>query len=154
MTIIFDENVPWPLRRYFNDHSVTSVQKEGWGGIQNGALIEKIDNCFDVFLLADKKNYAISRTLRKERLPLWSCQQIVGSSSSRLLRASFPLFKKHDRVPTRFSNCDKIIHLSLSSPKMRDLQRISSHGATKARSRILSSPSCRDAKKSRLPNKR
>ena len=30
MRIIFDENVPWPLRRFFAGHTVTSVQLEGW----------------------------------------------------------------------------------------------------------------------------
>lgn len=54
MTLIFDENVPWPLSRHLTSHTVTSVQREGWTGIQNGALIEKIDGRFDVFLLADK----------------------------------------------------------------------------------------------------
>jgi hypothetical protein len=54
MTVIFDENVPWPLSHHFTSHTVTSVQREGWSGIQNGALIEKIDERFDVFLLADK----------------------------------------------------------------------------------------------------
>jgi hypothetical protein len=69
MTVIFDENVPWPLRRYFNDHSVTSVQKEGWGGIQNGALIEKIDDRFDVFLLADK-NLRYQQNLRERKIAI------------------------------------------------------------------------------------
>jgi hypothetical protein len=54
MTIIFDKNVPWPLSRHLGAHFVTTVQKEGWGGIQNGALISKIDGRFDVLLLADK----------------------------------------------------------------------------------------------------
>jgi hypothetical protein len=54
MKIIFDENVPWPLSRHFSPHFVTSVQKEGWSGIQNGELVVKVDGVFDVLLLADK----------------------------------------------------------------------------------------------------
>ena len=66
MRVIFDENVPWPLSRHFNSHTVTSVQREGWGGIQNGALIEKIDGHFEVFLLADKNlRYQQNLTERK-----------------------------------------------------------------------------------------
>lgn len=54
MKIIFDENVPWPLRRFFTGHSVSSVQVEGWAGFRNGELIQLLDNRFDVFVLADK----------------------------------------------------------------------------------------------------
>jgi len=36
MTIVFDENVPWPLRKILSDHVVTSVQREGLGGAGNG----------------------------------------------------------------------------------------------------------------------
>jgi hypothetical protein len=54
MTILFDENVPWPLVRFFVAHSVTSVQAEGWAGIGNGDLVARADARFDVLLLADK----------------------------------------------------------------------------------------------------
>ena len=54
MKIIFDENVPWPLNRHFSSHIVTSVQKEGWSGIQNGDLVNRVDGIFDVLLIADK----------------------------------------------------------------------------------------------------
>ena len=54
MTIIFDENVPWPLSRYLESQIVTTVQKEGWGGIQNGELIKEIEGKFDILILADK----------------------------------------------------------------------------------------------------
>lgn len=54
MKIIFDENVPWPLSRHFTAHQVTSVQKEGWSGIQNGELVDRVDGVYDVLLLADK----------------------------------------------------------------------------------------------------
>ena len=70
MTIIFDENVPWPLHQYFNDYSVTSVQKENWAGIQNGALIEKIDTLFTVFILADK-NLRYQQNLKKRTISIF-----------------------------------------------------------------------------------
>ena len=54
MTIILDENVPWPLRKFFAVHEVTTVQLEGWTGVQNGELISRIDGRFDVLILADK----------------------------------------------------------------------------------------------------
>jgi hypothetical protein len=54
MRIIFDENVPWPLRQFLPDHDITSVQREGFGGMENGELLNLLDGNFDVFVLCDK----------------------------------------------------------------------------------------------------
>jgi len=54
MTIVFDENVPWPLRKILSDHVVTSVQREGLGGAENGELLTVLDGKFDIFILCDK----------------------------------------------------------------------------------------------------
>jgi len=43
MRIVFDGNVPWPLRKFLPDHDVTSVQLEGLGGMENGKLLEHLD---------------------------------------------------------------------------------------------------------------
>lgn len=34
---------------------MTTVQEQGWSGISNGELIERIDGVFDVLLTADKR---------------------------------------------------------------------------------------------------
>ncbi len=54
MRIVFDENVPWPLRKFLPDHDVTSVQREGFGGMENGELLRHLDGGFDLFILCDK----------------------------------------------------------------------------------------------------
>ena len=54
MRIIFDENVPLPLRHFFSGHEVSSVQAEGWAGVENGAIIDRVEGRFDVLVLADK----------------------------------------------------------------------------------------------------
>ena len=54
MKIIFDENVPLPLRQFFSAHEVTTVQAEGWAGVENGAILDRVYRAFDVLLLADK----------------------------------------------------------------------------------------------------
>jgi hypothetical protein len=59
MKIIFDENVPYPLLKYpllkyFSHHELTTVQKQGWSGTENGELLALVDGYFDVFVLADK----------------------------------------------------------------------------------------------------
>jgi len=69
MKIIFDENVPWPLQRFFSGHIVSSVQMEGWSGKENGTIIELIDNRFDVFLPADK-NLRYQQNLKTRKIAM------------------------------------------------------------------------------------
>ncbi|MFA6289062.1 MAG: hypothetical protein WC661_16895 [Opitutaceae bacterium] len=69
MKVIFDENVPLPLRQFFVGHEVTSVQLEGWTGVENGAIIDHVEGRFDVLLLADKNlRYQQNLTGRKVAL--------------------------------------------------------------------------------------
>ena len=53
MKVILDENVPLPLEAFFQNHEVSTIQKEGWAGIDNDEIIELINDRFDVFVLAD-----------------------------------------------------------------------------------------------------
>ena len=52
--IILDENIPHALKSALVGHFVTSVQEQGWGGIQNGQLMALLEGRFDVFITADK----------------------------------------------------------------------------------------------------
>ncbi len=54
MKILFDENLPLPLKQFFGNDQVDTVQSLGWAGIKNGELISKADGVYDVFVLADK----------------------------------------------------------------------------------------------------
>lgn len=69
MRVIFDENIPWPLRRYFKEHAVTSVQLEGSAGVENGAIMQHVDGAFDVLLLADK-NLRYQQNLSHRKIAL------------------------------------------------------------------------------------
>ena len=69
MRVIFDENVPAPLRRYLPGHQVTTVQEQGWTGISNGDLVSRGEEQFDVLLLADK-NLRYQQNLRSRRIAL------------------------------------------------------------------------------------
>ena len=54
MNIFFDENFPRPLRRFFPDHQVTTVQKMEWLEAENGDLLAVAEAEFDVLLSTDK----------------------------------------------------------------------------------------------------
>lgn len=41
MRILLDENLDWRLARSLPGHEVESVQKNGWAGIKNGALLAR-----------------------------------------------------------------------------------------------------------------
>ncbi len=53
MKLILDECLPRRLLRDLSDHSATTVPRQGWAGITNGALLEHIEPEFDVFLTMD-----------------------------------------------------------------------------------------------------
>ena len=53
MRIILDECLPRRLLRDIPDHQVTTVPRQGWAGITNGALLTRITPEFDVFVTMD-----------------------------------------------------------------------------------------------------
>jgi hypothetical protein len=71
--IIFDENVPLPLRNFFSGHVVSTVQGQGWAGVENGAIIDRVEQAFDVLILADKnlryQQSLVSRKIALVELP-------------------------------------------------------------------------------------
>jgi hypothetical protein len=69
MKIVFDENVPWPLRKLLSDFSVTNVQREGLGGTENGELLATLDGRFDVFILCDK-NLRYQQNLKGKQIAI------------------------------------------------------------------------------------
>jgi hypothetical protein len=54
MRILLDESLPSKLRLEFPEHEVNTVQRRGWAGLKNGALLEVAANEFDVLLTGDK----------------------------------------------------------------------------------------------------
>ena len=55
MNILLDECVPARLARSLSEHSVTTVQRRGWAGIKNGALLALAEKEFEVFITVDRK---------------------------------------------------------------------------------------------------
>lgn len=54
MRVLLDEMISRKLGRELAGHDVSTVQREGWAGITNGALLDAIDALFDVFITMDK----------------------------------------------------------------------------------------------------
>jgi hypothetical protein len=67
--VILDESVPIQTARFLVGHEVTTVQREGWAGIENGGLLNLVDGRFDVMVLADK-NLRYQQNLASRRIAL------------------------------------------------------------------------------------
>jgi hypothetical protein len=67
--VILDENVPIQMARFLIGHDVTTVQREGWAGIENGDLLNLVDGHFDVMVPADK-NLRYQQNLASRRIAL------------------------------------------------------------------------------------
>jgi predicted nuclease of predicted toxin-antitoxin system len=54
MKILFDECVPWPMRRLLTDHDCLTVQHRGWAGVKNGELLRLAEAEFQLLITADR----------------------------------------------------------------------------------------------------
>jgi hypothetical protein len=54
MKILLDECVPWPMHKLLAGHECSTAQRQGWGGVSNGALLGQAEEAFDLFLTADQ----------------------------------------------------------------------------------------------------
>ena len=56
MRILLDENLDWRLKRDLPGHEVKSVPLIGWAGIENGELLKRAEDQFDVLITMDSRN--------------------------------------------------------------------------------------------------
>ena len=54
MKVLLDECVPWPMHKLLVGHECTTAQQRGWGGIQNGELLQLAEGEFDLFITSDQ----------------------------------------------------------------------------------------------------
>jgi hypothetical protein len=70
MRILIDEWLDWRLCRSLPGHECTSVQRMGWDGLSNGALLSKAQTQFDVFITGDR-NLAFQQAVGKYDLTIF-----------------------------------------------------------------------------------
>ncbi len=55
MRILFDQNIPFPLRHSLKSHAVETTAERGWDRLTNGELLDAAEAAaFDLLLTADK----------------------------------------------------------------------------------------------------
>lgn len=65
--VLFDEDVPRPLRRDLAGFEIQTVDEAGWAGIKNGELLRRAEESFDIFRTADR-NLPFQQNISKLRL--------------------------------------------------------------------------------------
>ena len=86
MKVLFDVNMPRPLRRELPGHEVITAQKMGWGELENGDLIDAAEKAgFDVLVTADR-NLRYQQNLTGRRLGI----VVLPSNKLRVLRTIAP----------------------------------------------------------------
>jgi predicted nuclease of predicted toxin-antitoxin system len=55
MRLLLDEHLDRRLKRFFGEeHAVVTVREQGWGGMENGELIEAAQREFDALITMDR----------------------------------------------------------------------------------------------------
>ena len=69
MKILLDECVPWPLHRLLSGHECATAQRQGWGGLKNGELLQKAEAGFELFITSDQ-NFRYQQNLSGRRVAI------------------------------------------------------------------------------------
>jgi predicted nuclease of predicted toxin-antitoxin system len=85
LKILLDENLDWRLERHLPGHAVESVPLIGWAGIENGELLKRAQNRFDVFITMDSKMVR-DLDIQDSKLVV-----VVLKAPSNMLSDTFPL---------------------------------------------------------------
>ncbi len=86
MRVLMDECLNWRLGRALTGHFCVSVQRMGWSGVQNGALLKLAEeNQFDVFLTGDR-NLAFQQNTTRRQIAV-----VVLASKGTQLAQTMPL---------------------------------------------------------------
>jgi len=88
MRILIDECLNWRLSRALAGHYTVSMQKMGWGGVKNGALLALAEKEFDVFLTGDR-NLSLQQDVTKYEIAV-----VVLHAPSTQLHHTLPLIPK------------------------------------------------------------
>ena len=69
MKILLDESVPRLLKLRLPQLNISTVQEIGWAGVQNGELLRRAEELFDVFVTADQ-NLQFQQNLSRHKLAI------------------------------------------------------------------------------------
>jgi predicted nuclease of predicted toxin-antitoxin system len=89
MKVLFDVNMPHPLRRELPCHQVLTAQSQGWAELENGDLVTVAEReGFDVLVTADK-NLRYQQNLTSRKIAIL----VVPTNKLKVLLGLAPFFR-------------------------------------------------------------
>ena len=67
--VLFDQNVPYPLKAYLTSCEVSTAEEKGWQRLSNGELIARAEANFDVLITCDQ-NVRYQQNLSRREIAL------------------------------------------------------------------------------------
>lgn len=92
MKILLDECIDRRLAKEIEGHEVVTVPQAGWAGIQNGELLRRAQELFDVFITVDR-NLSF-----QQHLPQFTIVVIVLQAPTNRLKDLRPLVPQLHRI--------------------------------------------------------
>src|SRR5450432_3484198 len=86
MRILFDKNVPYPLRAYLSPHLVQVAEGLGWGRLANGDLLNAAEAAGIELMVTADQNIRYQQNLSERKIAL----VVLGSSLRPLLKEHLP----------------------------------------------------------------
>lgn len=107
LRVLFDKNVPYPLKRHLIDCQVQTAEDEGWGQISNGALIECAERVGYQILLTCDQNVHYQQNMTHRTISMvvlgsniWpTIRPKIGEIAAALKRASSGSFEFIEIAP-------------------------------------------------------
>lgn len=84
MRVLFDKNVPYPLRRYLSEHLVRVAEDLGWGQLNNGDLLNRAEAGGIELMVTADQNIRYQQNLSERKIAL----VVLGSNL-------WPFLKEH-----------------------------------------------------------
>lgn len=86
LRVLFDKNVPYPLRRYLVGCNVITAEEEGWGQISNGELISRAEEAGYQLLLTCDQNVRTQQDISQRKISIL----VLGSNIWPSVEAKIP----------------------------------------------------------------
>ena len=102
MQVLFDKGVPLKLRRSFPMHGVTTVRDLGWDEFENGELLARAQDHYDVLITTD------SNIKYQQRLDSYNIALIVLRAFNTKLESYLPLVPEIEAVLAKIQPCEVV----------------------------------------------
>src|SRR6266699_1138613 len=104
LRVLFDKNVPYPLKRHLTGYEVKTAEEEGWGQVSNGELISYAEKAGYQILLTCDQNVQYQQNLTRRQISM----VVLGSNIWPGIRPRIaPISAALERVSPGFSSSSR-----------------------------------------------